>query len=657
MQYVFFNDKGPDPDPDNPTNSLSLALDGVQANIIANGGNTTVTAPFLLHGIKLLQSGEVFKKDIKTIVKNDDILRKEDIDSPPQELRDFFNFEIGQGSIFKPATHFEILQAGFSSSGDGDDQIITRAPDHFLLVEVRPGRIDPDDPEKKPKLDQDRLERFLFATGNIDSRLKEGFKQKFSVDRFFLSAGLENFGQKGVPDDKGQLPTIAERIRAFMRAETGLDPDLPHLSLKDTGLLVVNAGPNNANAHNALLHADFGLKGTGSEQKSTISVTIGGVEYTTKEPIEALVTGKTIGSSRITASEASVAVSSPLTSTAAGGGNPALKNPDDSLREGYAGYFVLENFDPDPTSHLKGGSERPLGGSDTQYAYLRLATAIGEEPFGSRSALSLHGWAAGLAEFQSNGAIGVRHIDTDDTAENFRVWTNQDTNRVEVQVKFSQYPNLITLGGLNGVATLGASAFVDDQRFAARTTDASTEVALITGELVKAGLPPEIQTLIPDYQYVKWGFFFGDTNTTPGAREHVHLGTWVAGKIADPGSFPQVGSATYTGHAIGNVYTNGSLYTAVGTYENSWDFGTRSGTVNIKKFDGVDYTGTTQLRNNSVHFNGDLSATDRTGGLQGNFVQGGGDHAAGVIGRFSLQETTGKPTYRASGTFAAEKKK
>ena len=527
-------------------------------------------------------------------------------------------------------------------------------------------------------LDPDRTERFLFATGNLDSRLKPTFTKRFSVDRFFLSAGLENFAQK----DQGR--TIADGIRAFLRRDTGL-----HLPLADTGLLVVNTGSTRADAQDAFLHADFGLAGTGSGQQSTISVTLGNVAYQVKrcdtcdikDSVEAVATGQTIGSSRGTittrdangvetrTNEATVAFSSPIRSTATGGGNPALRNPDGSVREGYAGYFVLGNFDPVPQDvqepPLLGGTERPLGGTqDTRYAYLRLATAIGsslsgEVQIGTRSALSLSGWAAGLAEVPSAGRIGVTQIDTDVTTENFTLRTDPVTNRAEARVALFNHPTL-QFGGLSGMATQGQSAFLDDNQFAARTgTGANVEMALISGELVKAGLPPDMQNLIrkssgEPYQYLKWGFFFGDVTTTGGEREHIHLGTWVAGQQSDLRNFPSVGTATYSGHAIGNVLTNNSLYTAVGSYQNAWNFGTRTGTVNMS-FDGTGYTGDTRLRDSSVHFDGVLRASNRTGGLHGNFIQGGTDAAAGVIGRFSIREATGAPTYRASGTFGAER--
>jgi hypothetical protein len=156
---------------------------------------------------------------------------------------------------------------------------------------------------------------------------------------------------------------------------------------------------------------------------------------------------------------------------------------------------------------------------------------------------------------------------------------------------------------------------------------------------------------------LKWGFFFGDTKTTAGAREHVHLGTWIAGKIPTGDSLGLRGQATYTGHSIGNVFNNGSLYTAVGSFQNQWNFDTRKGSVQMN-FDQTAYTGTTAIKGSTFNFDGTLSAPGRQGGLQGSFVAAPANPTVpvGVMGGFSIKETQGT-TYRAAGTFGAEQKK
>ena len=171
--------------------------------------------------------------------------------------------------------------------------------------------------------------------------------------------------------------------------------------------------------------------------------------------------------------------------------------------------------------------------------------------------------------------------------------------------------------------------------------------------MVSDGLPNEISQVISDYDYLQWGFFFGDSEIGTGIQEHVHLGTWVAGEEAQANNLPTTGSATYTGHVIGNVYDGSSSYTSAGNFSNSWDFAARSGTVSMD-FDSTAYTGVTELRDSSVVFDGRIDAPGREGALHGNFIQAGPDPAAGVIGRFSISNTDSSPGYSASGTFAAE---
>jgi hypothetical protein len=392
--------------------------------------------------------------------------------------------------------------------------------------------------------------------------------------------------------------------------------------------------------------------------------------------VEVIVDGQTIGSSHgrikpvnqdgIEGAEVkgTVGFSSPLRSTAAGGGNPSLKNPDGSIRDGYAGYFVFENYDPEPQggeTPMSGGTERPLGGSGNEYAYLRLATATGSsQPAPTlRNESTLNGWMGGLAEFQNgSGGIGLTQIDSGDIPDNVEIKTSPTNNTVAANFTLQgQVEKQFTTFNLGGISVNGASAFVDDNRFAARSTNSGSAVALVSADLfrdAKGKFPPSLDILnsIPKYEHLKWGFFFGDTKTTA-PREHVHLGTWIAGKIPTGDSLGLRGTATYSGHSIGNVFNNGSLYTAVGSFQNDWNFDTRKGTANMN-FDKMNYTGTTEIKGSSFNFVGTLSAPARSGELQGSFVAPVNPTPAAVMGRFAIAETQDAATkYRAAGTFGA----
>jgi hypothetical protein len=251
--------------------------------------------------------------------------------------------------------------------------------------------------------DDDRGERFFFAAGDVDGTidpdgpgpLPPQRDLTFTVDRFFISPGLDGFEDK----NGAAGATVATSIRAFLRGETAFavfdDPSTPQdesepgIALNDTGVLIVNRQPEppdvttptegdlDPEAHTALLHADFGVEGTREDQRSTISVTIGDVSYGDPNPQtegddlsefggddgnEVLVSAHTFGSSRdntarVTQDDpapASTFISSGLFNTAAGGGNPDLNtgvdgdgNGQPDPRPGRVGYLVFENFDPD----------------------------------------------------------------------------------------------------------------------------------------------------------------------------------------------------------------------------------------------------------------------------------------------------------------------
>ncbi|MGF6851415.1 hypothetical protein [Paraburkholderia sp. CI3] len=501
---------------------------------------------------------------------------------------------------------------------------------------------------------------------NFDSNLNPtgvnpNFPATFAVDRFFISAGLENFGQK----DQGA--TVASGIRAFLRTPTALG-----LPLTDSGLYVINTPSNQPGVQNPFVHADFGMAGTGAAQQSTISLTIGNVQY--QQPancptcsFNAVAQGNTIASSHGNVAPGqwgTVAINSPLMSASFGGGNPKLDRP------GYAGYFVLENYTPAVDTvdgpSMPGGTEHALANTtpDVNYAILRLATATtGQAPVGTRSNAVMNGWAGGLAEKEngSGGALTINPIGTGISPGNFAITTDAANNHVQIDLLLSGHAPM-TLGGLN---PNNASAMIDDNRFAA----ANGSVAMVNANILRddnGNLPASLNLPngqpIPKYQYLQWGFIFGDTAGTPGVDlEHLHMGSWVAGRPADPGQLPTSGTATYSGHAIGNVVNGPALYTAVGSYDNTWDFAKRTGTANMN-FDGAHYQGNTAIANGTALFQGAMTATDaaRKGGVVGNFVQAPGGSPAGtpppaLAGRFVIQETTGNP-YRASGTFGAERR-
>lgn len=161
-------------------------------------------------------------------------------------------------------------------------------------------------------------------------------------------------------------------------------------------------------------------------------------------------------------------------------------------------------------------------------------------------------------------------------------------------------------------------------------------------------------TTIRDFTFLEWGFFFGAVDGSSSSPLVLNDGVWVAGHdiLPDADLLNPAGTVTFGGHLAGNVANQGALYSAVGTFANTWDLGARHGNVFID-FDNASFAGTTELGNGNL-FTGNFVAiggTDRAGDLTGSFYSpdsGGIPQAVG--GQFSI----GGEEYQAEGIFAGE---
>ena len=139
----------------------------------------------------------------------------------------------------------------------------------------------------------------------------------------------------------------------------------------------------------------------------------------------------------------------------------------------------------------------------------------------------------------------------------------------------------------------------------------------------------------------------------------------MAGDLPGVGEIPLAGTATYSGHAIGNVFnsefSSGDQYIAIGNFTNEWDFGAREGVITITDFDGKDFStpllgeagAAAATMANRRDYSGDILPTAGISGtVTGSFFAGGVDPVAATAGQFTLTNGT---TYRAAGTFAATK--
>ncbi len=134
----------------------------------------------------------------------------------------------------------------------------------------------------------------------------------------------------------------------------------------------------------------------------------------------------------------------------------------------------------------------------------------------------------------------------------------------------------------------------------------------------------------------------------------MHLGTFAAATPIDRAVLDTAsGTATYRGHAAGNVMNGGAVYSAIGTYSDTFDFDRRRGSTMLD-FDSRRYGGSSSL--DSATYRARLSGGDRQAALQGQF--GGGmenGRPRAVTGGFEISNgRSGGSAYRATGIFAGE---
>jgi hypothetical protein len=537
---------------------------------------------------------------------------------------------------------------------------------------------------------------FLFGNGAVTRY--DAAKQSTTLDTFLLSPGIAFFAnvpssgtftdssvgtgassafESALDDCAAAQGNCALSARDFFRNSTV--PSALSGKMYDTGLLVLNSAGQDVSS---VFHADFGLKGTGSGQVSSISGLVGNLTYTGdthSAAVNAALVGSTYGPGTTDPTEGITALSSQIVSTSAGGGNTRLSATGGDTR---VGYLVLETGDAVAGGSL--GTEHPVHSSDSdvQFSSTRLATAAGTQVVADTSRVSAatvtNGYLAGLAVASADGKIArISNLDSQYLASNnFTLTVDPVANTVTATV--SDWAPGSSIGG-----TTTNSAYIDNNRFGAAD---GTRAGIVSGPAVLAGwadgdaglsTTPDadgktLRDKLNSFKYLQWGFFFGDSSAARDATAQAHLASWVTGKLTATDAPKPSGTATYEGYMLGNVsqVANGvtSLYTAVGTFTNTWDFNVRQGDMNMA-FDGANYTGKTIFRgdqlnaartafvgSNNAQFVGSVSSPTggRTGVLNGSFIDGGGQTHVGVLGRFDLGSSDG--SYIASGTFGGERK-
>lgn len=175
-----------------------------------------------------------------------------------------------------------------------------------------------------------------------------------------------------------------------------------------------------------------------------------------------------------------------------------------------------------------------------------------------------------------------------------------------------------------------------------------------------AGLLPAGVTLCT-CSFLNWAFLEGATQRATTSTPEANATPQIVGTVANPASLPNMGSATYQGQISGDVEANNRAYFASGSFQQTWSFASRSGSLTINQFDGTNFKGTASSpasAANPADFTGNFSGTKTgvgalSGTLSGSFLQSAGavsgQPPASMGGSFAISGSA----YRASGTFSA----
>ena len=440
------------------------------------------------------------------------------------------------------------------------------------------------------------------------------------------------------------------------------------------------AGSPDPNQRAVAMQASLGIVGQGPSQSSYVGLMLGTYITDYTKPDAMVLSGSYQGSLRASATDRTTRFSSAASTMETQSGT-AIYGPNGD-------YMVIG-----PDSVLTSGvnnSVRTQAAAVT-VAHDTLATPVGSyyplsialplsPPSGigdRRTTQTMNGYAAGNVEARtiSSGAFSefsVRNVDPMDVT----IGTNASSNRAQATLRVARTDDpardlTVQLGSLSGNHR-SASAFVNDTTFGliqnpnVGTTYDGTNPA--TGRLfaVTHATVPVTNVLPPGVafcscEYLSWGYWAGEVSYASGPRagqvDRMHLGTWVAGtKLSENdilNRMPTSGTATYSGHIIGNVTNGNNRYLAAGGFQHGWNFGTRSGTVNITSFDGTNYTGASSGPPSSANFAATISGPGgvRTGSMNGSFFKSPEDVVKYQGGSFGI---TG-PNYGASGIFAGQR--
>ena len=514
----------------------------------------------------------------------------------------------------------------------------------------------------------------------------------FPATQFLFLEGIETanttnriVGFAGQPTSS--IPTSGATFYA-LQDDFGLNSVVPFMRQTDSSGITVPQAEGIADAAiywdvsgSSTAQRSFGFRtisitGQGTSQKSVMS--LGGGRVLVDSNGRAFLRGGAIGTARQNLAKLPTVTDSELSSA------------DDNLGNDFFGpnasHFVLESAQVDlndSTVSTNGATRFNPGGSPQNTAFFPTVVAVpAASTLGGRSTRTMGGYLGGAYQTEVSGALSTTTMFQGLNGNSFdaTLKTSATTNKVQGVIKFDNAfgtgPTFQIAWGDkdaafgDGSATSGDSVFIDDQTMAGGDQDGGGSVTInsspqndssiafvsvgSSSEFAASFLPSGVSTC--DCKYLTWGFWGGRIANSTSSSEMIHLANYVVGEISGLAAINALqGTATYSGHAIGTVFTNSQVYQAIGGLSATVNFdNTSASTFNISNFDGANYSGTGLVitADGTRHkFNGSIAGAGRTGSYTGSFMSGGGEVAAEMGGQFKVDGGG----YSAVGIFAAAK--
>ncbi|SHL58841.1 FecR domain-containing protein [Roseibium suaedae] len=460
--------------------------------------------------------------------------------------------------------------------------------------------------------------------------------------------------------------------------------------IESTELLMIQSDPSTL-LGSQVLASSFLIQGTGEDQKSFLSLSVGSIFDDAGELTYD--TGRR-GSHRMDSSETAGRYGGTIQTVSASDGSNFFGSDAQSLVIS-GGVDIDEPFSD-------GYIIRPdtLDYTDPLSMTVHVGILSEETPVSSfeRTQRTLAGFATGVFESSNNVTGGVLEpklfasTDTDDFSITFLPGSNTLTALVSVEDVLDADSEIDSYSfgfgqNTDGSGGSGRATFIDDDTYAARemrdtseafvVTDSSAIVTQPDGDNPNSYLIPD--TLMPGADadifvgvnrctcaFLEWGYWGASVqlngedaaaNLTNGERyDNMHLGTWVAGNATASADLPTSGTATYAGHAVGSVVNNGAQYLAAGNFGLEVDFAARNATAAITNFDGHTFGSnmsevTTGADTNL--FSGGIADPNEImqGQINAAIVTGPDSLIDGVMGNFTIDDGTG---WQATGIVAGQ---